>query len=165
MVMQRTNPREIIKGADYNNFDEIKFSVNSFGNLSDPLNYGAKEKIGAWYMMGNMSVKRLQLIAGVRAEYTNQGYNLKFTTEGAKNEGKQEYIDILPSINLKYQIHKDANLRLSYAKAINRPSFFEIVPYSMIYEDYKERGNPELKHTRADNFDLRYEFFPTPSEQ
>jgi TonB-dependent receptor len=105
------------------------------------------------------------MIAGVRAEYTNQGYNLKFTTEGAKNTGNQEYVDVLPSINLKYQIHKDANLRLSYAKAINRPSFFEIVPYSMIYEDYKERGNPDLKHTVADNFDLRYEYFPTPSEQ
>ena len=161
----KTNPGEIIKGTDYNNFDEIKFSVNSFGNLSDPLNYNAKEKIGAWYLMGKLSMKKLQFIAGLRAEYTNQGYNLKFTTEGAKNTGNQEYIDILPGINLKYQIHKDANLRISFSKAINRPSFFEIIPYSMIYEDYKERGNPDLKHTRADNYDLRYEYFPTPSEQ
>jgi outer membrane receptor protein involved in Fe transport len=161
----KSNPREIIKGVDYNNFDEIRFAVNSYGNLSDPLNYSAKEKIGAAYLMENLTLQKLQVIAGVRAEYTNQGYNLKFTTEGAKNTGNQEYIDVLPSINLKYQIHKNANLRLSYAKAINRPSFFEIVPYSMIYEDYKERGNPDLKHTVADNFDLRYEYFPTPSEQ
>ena len=161
----KNNSTEIIKGVDYNNFDEIKFSVNSYGNLSDPLNYDATERIGAGYIMGKLSLKKLQFIAGVRAERTNQGYNLKFTTEGAKNEGNQEYVDILPSINLKYQIHKDANLRLSYAKAINRPSFFEIVPYSMIYEDYKERGNPDLQHTSADNFDLRYEYFPTPSEQ
>ena len=57
------------------------------------------------------------------------------------------------------------NLRFSYARAINRPSFFEIVPYSIINEDYKEKGNPELKHTVADNIDLRYEFFPRSSEQ
>jgi len=161
----KTNPREIIKGVDYINFDEIKFSVNSYGNLSDPLNYDATEKIGAGYLMGKFSLKNLQVIAGVRAEYTNQGYNLKFTTEGARNEGNQEYVDVLPSFNVKYEVHKNANLRMSYSKGINRPSFFEIVPYSMIYEEYKERGNPDLKHTTAGNFDLRYELFPRPSEQ
>jgi outer membrane receptor protein involved in Fe transport len=161
----KPNPRELVRGADYNNFDEIKFSVNSFGNLSDPLNYDATEKVGAFYLLEKLSFTRLQIIAGLRAEYTNQGYNLKFTTEGAQNEGDQEYIDILPSIILKYFLHKDGNLRLSYAKAINRPSFFEIVPYSMIYEEYKERGNPGLKHTTAGNYDIRYEYFPTPSEQ
>ncbi len=161
----KPNPRELIRGIDYTNFDEVKFSVNSYGNLSDPLNYDATEKIGAGYLMGKLSLKKLQFIAGARAEYTNQGYNLKFTTEGARNEGKQEYVDVLPSFNLKYLIHKDANLRASYSKGINRPSFFEIVPYSMIYEEYKERGNPDLKHTIADNYDLRYEYFPRPSEQ
>jgi len=161
----KPNSAEIIKGADYNNFNGIKFSVNSFGNLSDPLNYDATEKIGAGYLMGKLSAKKLKFIAGVRVESTNQGYNLKFTTEGARNEGNQEYIDILPSFNFKYSVHKDANLRLSYSKGINRPSFFEIVPYSMIYEDYKERGNPDLIRTKADNYDLRYEFFPRPSEQ
>lgn len=161
----KPNPREIIKGVDYTNFDGIKFSVNSFGNLSDPLNYDATEKIGAGYLMGKFSLKSLQLIAGVRTEFTNQGYNLKFTTEGARNEGNQEYVDVLPSFNLKYSVHKDANIRMSYSKGINRPSFFEIVPYSMIYEEYKERGNPDLKHTTADNYDLRYEYFPRPSEQ
>ncbi|MEI6137828.1 MAG: TonB-dependent receptor [Mariniphaga sp.] len=161
----KQNPQEITKGVDYNNFNEIKFSVNSFGNLSDPLNYDATEKIGAGYLMGKLTQNKLQAIAGLRTEYTNQGYNLKFTTEGARNEGNQEYVDVLPSFNLKYVVHKDANLRLSYAKAINRPSFFEIVPYSRIYEEYKERGNPDLKHTTAGNFDLRYEYFPHPTEQ
>ena len=57
------------------------------------------------------------------------------------------------------------NLRLSYARAINRPSFFEIVPYSIINEEYKEKGNPTLKHTIADNVDLRWEYFPKSSEE
>ena len=57
------------------------------------------------------------------------------------------------------------NLRFSYARAINRPSFFEIVPYSIINEEYKEKGNPGLKHTVADNIDLRWEYFPKSSEQ
>ena len=161
----KSNPRELVRGVDYNNFDEIKFSANSYGNLSDPLNYNASEKIAAFYLMEKLTIGKDEFIAGVRAEHTNQGYNLKFVTEGAANEGNQKYIDILPSLGLKYSINRSSNLHLTYAKAINRPSFFEIVPYSMIYEDYKERGNPDLKHTRADNLDLRYEYFPSPSEQ
>ena len=161
----KPNPRELIRGVDYNNYDEIKYSVNSYGNLSDPLNYDASEKIGAFYVMGKLAFAKIQLIAGVRAEYTNQGYNLKFPTEGARNEGNQEYVDILPSFNLKFALHENTNLRLAYSKALNRPSFFEIVPYSIIYEEYKECGNPDLKHTLAHNFDIRYEYFPTPTEQ
>lgn len=62
-------------------------------------------------------------------------------------EGNQKYTDVLPSFHVKYGVHKNANLRFSYARSINRPSFFEIVPYSIINEDYKEKGNPDLKHT------------------
>ena len=39
------------------------------------------------------------------------------------------------------------------------------MPYHIINEDYNECGNPELQHTVAHNFDLRYEFFPSQSEQ
>jgi outer membrane receptor protein involved in Fe transport len=157
--------RELIKGVHWNNFDEIGLEVNAHGNLSDPLNYDATEKVGAGYLSGNLTVEKWQFTAGLRVEHTRQGYYLKFPVDGAPNEGNQEYTDYLPSFHLKYGIHKDANLRFSYLKAINRPSFFEIVPYSMIYEEYKERGNPDLKHTIADNLDLRYEYFPRPSEQ
>jgi outer membrane receptor protein involved in Fe transport len=159
------NPRELIKSVNWNNFDEIRFEVNTHGNLSDPLNYDATEKVGAGYLSGNLIFEKWQFTAGLRIEHTHQGYYLKFPTEGAQNEGNQEYADYLPSFHAKYEIHNNANLRFSYVKAINRPSFFEIVPYSIIYEEYKERGNPDLKHTVADNFDLRYEYFPRPSEQ
>lgn len=157
------NPQYI--GEDWNNFDEILFEPRPYGNISDPLNYDATEKIGAGYGMVKYTIGNWELIAGVRAEHTNQGYTLKFPTENANPEGKQVYTDILPSFHTKYVVHKNANLRFSYARSINRPSFFEIVPYSIINEDYKEKGNPDLKHTVADNIDLRYEFFPKSSEQ
>ena len=161
----KANPRELIKGVDWNNFDEIKFQVNPYGNLSDPLNYDATERISAVYLTAKLTRNRVQFIAGLRAENTRQGYNLKFPTEGAQNTGNQIYIDYLPNFHLKYNLKDNANLRFSYVKAINRPSFFEIVPYNIINEEYKERGNPNLKHTVAQNFDLRYELFPHSSEQ
>lgn len=157
--------RTQIRGEHWNNFDEIIFQPNRFGNLSDPLNYDASEQIGAGYIMLKYVLDRLELIAGLRLEHTNQGYKLKYVTEGARNSGNQKYYDFLPSFNIKYEIHKNASLKLSYGRSINRPSFFEIVPYNILNEDYKERGNPDLKHTVADNIDLRYEFFPRPNEQ
>ena len=151
-------------GEDWNNFDEILLTPRRYGNIGDPLNYDATEKVGAGYGMAKYTFDKWELIAGVRVEHTDQGYVLKFPRD-VDPEGRQKYTDVLPSFHAKYNVHKNANLRLSYARAINRPSFFEIVPYSIINEDYKEKGNPDLKHTVADNIDLRYEFFPKSSEQ
>jgi outer membrane cobalamin receptor len=157
---------EAIKGIDWNNFDEIRYELaQQHGNLSDPLNYNATEQIGAGYLSVGLTLRKWQFTVGLRAEHTYQGYYLKFPVEGAQNEGYQDYVDWMPDFHLKYEIHRNANLRFSYVNAINRPSFFEIVPYNMIYEDYKEKGNPNLKHTTADNMDLRYEYFPRSSEQ
>ena len=151
-------------GEDWSNFDEILLAPRKYGNIGDPLNYDASEKVGAGYGMAKYTVGKWELIAGVRVEHTDQGYVLKFPRD-VDPEGHQKYTDVLPSFHAKYGVHENANLRLSYARAINRPSFFEIVPYTIINEDYKEKGNPSLNHTVADNIDLRYEFFPKPSEQ
>lgn len=157
--------RTLVRGKDWFNFDEIQFAAPRFGNLSDPLNYDATEQVGAAYAMGKLEIGAWELTAGLRAEHTNQGYTLLFPTEGARNRGHQKYWDWLPDFHAKYRVHTDANLRFSYARSINRPSFFEIVPYKLLGEDYNERGNPDVRHTVADNFDLRYEWFPTASEQ
>lgn len=151
-------------GEDWNNFDEILITPRRYGNIGDPLNYDASEKVGAGYGMVKYTYNKWELIAGVRVEHTNQGYVLKFPRD-VDPEGNQKYTDVLPSFHAKYNVHENANLRFSYARAINRPSFFEIVPYTIINEDYKEKGNPDLEHTVADNIDLRYEFFPKSSEQ
>lgn len=152
------------EGEDWNNFDEIQLTPRPYGNIGDPLNYDATERIGAGYGMAKYTRGKLELIAGVRVEHTDQGYALKFARD-VDPEGRQEYTDVLPSFHAKYAVHDNANVRFSYARSINRPSFFEIVPYSIINEDYKEKGNPDLKHTVADNVDIRYEFFPRSSEQ
>ena len=153
-------------GNDWENFDDIAFYPRrSYGNIGGALNYDASERIGAAYAMVKYTVSAWEINGGVRAEHTDQGYELRFPEESVDPEGRQKYWDILPSVHLKYNVHRNANLRFSYARAVNRPSFFEIAPYSIIGDDYKEEGNPDLKHTVADNIDLRYEFFPGSSEQ
>ena len=152
------------RGEDWNNYDEIDFYYKT-RNINGALNYDATEQIGAGYGMAKYTFGKWEFIAGVRVEHTNQGYLLKYPTDGVDAEGNQKYVDVLPSFHTKYEVHKNANMRFSYARAINRPSFFEIVPYTILNEDFSEKGNPDLKHTVADNLDLRYEFFPRSSEQ
>jgi hypothetical protein len=72
---------------------------------------------------------------------------------------------VLPSVNLKYALTPQQNLRASFYKAISRPGFFEITPYNFTNEFYTEKGNPLLKHTQSDNYDLRYELFPGGADQ
>lgn len=150
--------------TDWTNFDGIYLVPREFGNVGDPLNYKATERIGAGYFSATYSTIRLDVVAGLRAEHTSQGYHLKFP-RSQHGDGQQDYWDWLPDLHAKYHFRPDMALHFSYARAINRPSFFEIVPYSIINEEYKEKGNPDLKHTTADNLDLRWEFFPRSAEQ
>lgn len=160
----KDSPYDQFRDKDWSNYDEISFRLKSF-SLIDPMNYDATERIGAGYGKLTYTIGKWQVVAVLRAEHTSQGYSLLYATEGNNNEGEQNYTDILPDAHIRWNVHKNANLRLSYYKAINRPSFFEIVPYHIINEDYNECGNPDLQHTVAHNFDLRYEFFPRQSEQ
>lgn len=151
-------------GEDWDNLDGILITPREFGNVGDPLNYDADEKVTAGYGMAKLTLPKWEVIAGLRVENTNQGYSLRFPRD-VDPTGRQKYTDCLPSLHIKRILTERMNLRFSYARAINRPSFFEIVPYSIINEEYKEKGNPALKHTVADNIDLRWEFFPKASEQ
>lgn len=151
-------------GTDWNNFDEILLTPREYGNVGDPLNYAATEKIGSVYGMVTFHWSLLEVVGGFRAEHTDQGYRLKYP-RSTQGEGNQKYWDCLPDLHVKYRLNSKMNLHLSYARAINRPSFFEIVPYSILNEEYNEKGNPDLRHTVADNMDLRWEFFPRAAEQ
>lgn len=151
-------------GEDWDNLDGILITPREFGNIGDPLNYEADETIGAGYAMAVLKLTAWEIIGGLRVEHTSQGYSLNFP-RNVDPSGRQIYTDFLPSIHVKRMLSERMNLKFSYARAINRPSFFEIVPYSIINEEYKEKGNPGLRHTVADNIDLRWEFFPKASEQ
>jgi hypothetical protein len=153
-------------GKDFDNYDEIQWIVeNPRGSVGTSLNYEASEKIAAEFVQFKSSGKRMEVIGGLRVETTNQGYELDFPIGEKRPNGKQVYTDFLPGLHLKYMPDAKINVRASYFRSINRPGFFEIVPYTIVNEDYVERGNPDLKHAVADNIDFRFEAFPRPAEQ
>ena len=75
-------------------------------------------------------------------------------------------LNVLPSFNLTYNFSSKSLLRLAYGQTINRPEFREVAPFSF-YDFVNNRnisGNPQLKNASIQNFDFRFEQYPTPSE-
>ena len=122
-------------------------------------NYTAYEKIAGGYAMAKIGVHKLEVIAGVRVEKTQQGYFTQMSETIAGKYADYEYTDVMPSASLKYLLNDRSNLRLVYFSSINRPGFFEPVPFSIQGDDFKETGNPNIKHATANNIDARYELF------
>jgi len=153
------------QGVVFTNIEDIKWTLYTPKGSVGPLNYKASEKISDGYLQSKIQKDKFEFIAGVRVENTNQGYFMYFPNSGDDPNGKQVYTDFLPNINIKYSYNSRTNLRLSYYGSINRPGFFEIVPYQMNYEEYTEYGNKNLKHAVIENYDIRWELFPKPEEQ
>ena len=154
-----------IQGRDWNNLSDIKWKSSVDLNNTDPLNFNAWEIISAGYFQFKFRTEKLQVIGGLRAENTGQSYFLVYTKGDVPPIGKQIYTDLLPGLHLKYMPFEKQNLRISYYRSVNRPGFLEIVPYLVVSEEYTEMGNPKIKHTVADNIDIRYEYFPKPMDQ
>ncbi len=149
----------------FETIDQINWTVYTPKGSVGPLTYSATEIIGAGYLQGRYELKGLEAIVGVRAEYTNQGYHMFYPNAGESPDGSQIYTDILPNIQLKYSPHENINWRASYYRSVNRPGYFEIVPYQIQEEEYTEYGNKNLKRTTIDNVDIRWEYFPKVMDQ
>ncbi len=121
----------------------------------------------AAYLSANLTSGRFTLLAGARVEagrmkLTSYEQIYEFTTS-SKN---YDIVELYPSLNLSYDICDKNLLRFAYGKSINKQEFRELS--SSVYYDFNlfsdVKGNPDLKHALIHNLDLRYEYYPTPSE-
>ena len=162
------SPTDISQQLDGNGFDQfasINWTCKTPYSQASQLNYDSKEHIGAAYLMTTVKTPWGEFNAGVRAEHTNQIYTMLQKFRNMGQVGEQSYWDWMPSASVKWTPTKKMNVRLSYYRSINRPGFYEIVPYQIMGEEYQEKGNPDLKRARIDNVDLRWEWFPSATEQ
>lgn len=128
--------------------------------------YNSHENVSAGYAQVKFRLgKKLEILGGARVEHTQQGYTTVMPESSPGRYGTVSYTDLLPSGNLKYELNDKQNLRLSYFRSIVRPDFFEIIPTERVGEVFNILGNDTLKHSKADNFDIRYELFPGGADQ
>jgi Carboxypeptidase regulatory-like domain/TonB-dependent Receptor Plug Domain len=150
----------------FTNINSAIFSFNpasnAIGDTTDAQTYTAAENISATYLSAKITVRdKLQILAGVREETTDQSYVSNISPALPGKTGKFYYTDILPSLHLKYSLTEKENLRLSYFAGISRPNIYELVPTTSSGDFYTQGGNDSLKHTTSQNIDFRYENFFT----
>lgn len=167
-----------VRGEGWNDFGDIPYEdmATPFGSGGGSnLIYDASERILAAYINTSWRFGQSQVEVGVRAEHTDQRFDIDPrafpSNPGAEFEpsASQAYLNLFPAFSFKQLLNAHTNLRATYFRGISRPGFYEIVPTirpSDGSESYfSERGNPDLKPSLADNFDIRYEYFPTVLDQ
>ncbi len=130
-------------------------------NIGDN-NYDADQKLFATYAMIESQLSdKLKVTAGARYERTDMYLKAFSDTTGSILTN-----DVLPSLALTYYINEKTNLRLAGNRTLARPSFREFAPLATydFLGGYIQNGNSNLKRTLINNFDLRWEKYPSPGE-
>ena len=126
--------------------------------------YRGDQSINAAYMMIDLPIlNRLRFIGGARLEKTDMEL---ISLDPSKANGEIATDDILPSVNLIYEVRDNMNLRASLTRTLARPNFRELAPFAAFdfAAGFTHIGNPNLKRTLIDNYDLRWEWFSRPGE-
>ncbi len=132
-------------------------------------NYNASEEIDAGYLMLDAEIlPKLRMVAGARVERSRQVVDPVdlFPVPGqAPLAGADvDETQVLPALNLTYQVADAMNLRVGASQTLARPQLRELAPFS--FADYAGGflvvGNPELTLSSIRNYDVRWEWFVTP---
>ncbi|MFY9911067.1 MAG: TonB-dependent receptor [Candidatus Sulfotelmatobacter sp.] len=141
---------------------------------SDASNFDLTERVSAAYVMNTVDFGRFRVQAGFRVEATQLntlGYivtndangNYLSTTPYPANNW---YWDPLPSVQLRYRLTDDSDIRAVYGRGISRPNPYDTVPYVELDESTHPytvaQGNPNLGPEHANNYDLLYEHYLRP---
>lgn len=123
--------------------------------------YVGSEEIMAGYLMGTFKpVENFDVILGARVE------NASLPVESADSLYLSERLSILPSINLRYGLRENMNLRAAVTQTVARPNLRELAPFSNF--DFRTGafivGNTDLEITSITNVDLRWEWLPNRGE-
>ena len=126
--------------------------------------YDGKSSLYAFYAMADQRFfEKLRAVYGVRYENVDiQVTNFKTVGDVARI---QEDV-YLPSVNLAYSLSPKINIRGAYYASVNRPEFRELAPFAFFVFDKNAdiKGNIDLKIAELNNYDLRFEFYPSGSQ-
>lgn len=137
------------------------FEIRETTGINDA--YDAEQTVDAAYLMGDATAGRWRLIAGARQESSSQIVTT-FNPFDVSNavESARDNEDLLPSVNVVYQLAQRTNLRFAYGRSLNRPEFRELSPFTFteVAGGRSVSGNPELQQATIDSYDVRWESFP-----
>lgn len=148
-----------------------KYGFRDYTSAANATNfYHGTEDVTAAYAMAEIdATEKLKIVAGARNEHTSMKLNgTKAVVTGAVTTlidtmVKSDYNALLPMVHFKYSLNKNANIRLAYTRTFVRANFSDMTPGESVDNTKSPititKGNPNLKPTFANNFDLMGEYY------
>jgi iron complex outermembrane receptor protein len=145
--------------------------------------FDLNEKVNAFYVQGNMEGEGWSGNVGVRVVQTKESVTLPLAadpkapgaiTTSAFGPFKYQtfdntHNDVLPSLNLRFDVNKDVVARFAVSKTMTRPDFgalassISLSPPAVVGGTGSGSGaNPDLKPIRSNNFDASLEYYFAP---
>lgn len=153
------------------------FALDTPGSIakSQAATYDLTERVYAGYLMNAINIRKWRLVTGVRFEGTHADYNANNVVKNPNSSqpptvtpllGGADYLNVLGSAQLQYQIEKNTNVRASFGMGVSRPNYQDQVPSVTVDPNASPKsvqvGNPNLVATKANNYDLLLEHFFQP---
>jgi TonB-dependent receptor len=169
--------------TDYSKITKLIYANLASGALVPDLNqdvtknggatWDINERVFAGYLMNSLQFGKVRLQTGVRFESTNANYSANRIDKTIPSAfvavpvtGATDYLNVLPSVQFTYMLTPNTNVRASFDMGISRPNFQDQVPSEQFDPNTRpitrQVGNPALKPTRANNYDVLIEHFFQP---
>jgi len=143
--------------------------------------YNGELNIYAGYLDAEIKAgEKWLIVPGIRVESVDQeiSYDVINLGNNGNTTVKSYQNFFLPSLNVKYALNEEQNIRFTASQTTSLPEFKEVAPF--VYENIATRigGNPDLlgssnpdfinvsdkSYSKIINFDLKYEWFYSKSE-
>ncbi|WP_276964004.1 TonB-dependent receptor [Bacteroides graminisolvens] len=130
------------------------------------VSFNAKETVTAGYLRFDQNLgKKWKMMAGVRLEnthikYSGMNYDANKDELTHTAESKKSYLNVLPSLLVKYDANDELKVRASFTNTISRPKYSALIPNVNITKDDEiSMGNPDLDATISYNLDLSADYY------
>jgi outer membrane receptor protein involved in Fe transport len=133
--------------------NQVTADFVSLPNLNNKYEY--TDRVLAGYMTFAQKINKFNYQLGVRIESSKYDGNLISQSKKFSNEFP---FSIFPSVFATYKISEKQDLQLNFSRKINRPNFFQLIPF-IDYTDSLNlsKGNPDLIPEFTTLFELSYQ--------
>ncbi len=134
-------------------FDPTTDQYVRLPNFADQ--YQFDDAVYAAYASFSHAFPRWGYQLGLRAESSRYTGTLPETGDEFQNDYP---LSLFPSAFVTYKLNEEDNVQLSYTRRINRPNFFQLIPFTDFSDSLNlQRGNPDLLPEFTNSLVLTYQ--------
>lgn len=146
--------------------DNARGQLSLTNPIRNPLGtWEIEEKTQSTYVMARLKATGIPLdgnigVRMVRTKEKQRGFEGTSNADAEPVSLDRTYVDTLPSVNLRYELSPGLYLRGAASKSVTRPDFNKMSPsltLNSVLLLTGGAGNPDLRPTRSENFDLALE--------